>query len=121
MNLMELKNDTARGNAIRNTLANIILTACIEEFDAENVRYIQKSIEVFGRDDTDGKNGVKITGESIAVKVGEVTDKDGATVDAIAIISSTVKAWNTKTNKSNKTTYAIDLDSIDEALAPEKE
>ena len=42
--LMEMKNDTARKNAIRERIATVIEKAMIEEFGAENVRRMKNTI-----------------------------------------------------------------------------
>ena len=59
--LMDMKNDTARKNAIRERIATVIEKAMIEEFGAENVRRMNNTI---------------------AAAVGEVTNKSKQTMDA---------------------------------------
>lgn len=113
MNLKEMKNDTARKNAIRYNLANLIYNACVAEFGEVNVRLLKSKITVMSYD---GKGEIDIAANSVVVNVGDVEDSDGATVDAIAVINTTVKAWETKTNKSGRTTYAINMDDIDMAI-----
>lgn len=109
MNLNELKNDTARKNAIREKISEVILNAMIAEFGEENVVAIPKAICV-------GENGSKIGGGSVAVRVGSVTNKDGFEVDAIAICDHTVKGWNDVCTKSGRVTLAITMDDILDAM-----
>lgn len=108
MNLNELKNDTTRKKTIRETLAEVLTAALIAKYGEENVVFIPCAIEPCGAS--------KIDGGSIAVRVGSVTDKDGYLVDAVAIISVSVKSWNTTITKSNRTIQAINLDDIIEAV-----
>lgn len=98
-----MKNDTARKNAIRTRLAEIINNAIIAEFGAEDTVYIKNKITVYDSD---------IAGETIAVTVGMVDNSDGEEVEAVATISATVKSWNTVKNKSNKITYAVNMGDI---------
>lgn len=105
MDLNALKNDTARKNAIRDTLATVMFTAMVTEFGEENVLLIPKAICV-------GENGAKISGGSVAVRVGTVKDKNGFEVDAVAICGSTVKGWNDVCTKSGRVTLAVNMDDI---------
>lgn len=109
IDLDSLKNDTAREKAVRQKLADVILKAMIEEFGEENVIFIPKAIYPEG--------GSKINSVSIAVKVADVTDRDGFLVDAVGIISPLSKPWNTVLAKNRKEpTPAISLDSIRDAV-----
>lgn len=110
MDLNTLKNDTARKNAIRDTLAMTIFNAMVVEFGTENVLLIPKAICV-------GENGAKISGGSVAVRVGTVADKNGFEVDAVAICGSTVKGWNDVCTKSGRVTLAVNMDDIAQAIA----
>lgn len=112
MNLDEMKNDTARKNAIREVYGKIIYDAMIAERGEENVIYIPKTIEVGGEEGAT----VKITGNSVVVCVGQVTNKDGFLVDAIIVIGMTVKNWNDVCNKNSRVTLALNMDDIREAL-----
>lgn len=110
MNLNELKNDTARANAIREKLSEVITAALVAEFGDENVINIKTKITV---------NDSDIAGNTVAVKVGTVT-VDGEEVDAVATVAATVKSWKTKTNKAGKTTYSVSLADIKYAIESEK-
>ena len=110
-NFAEMKNDTARKSAIRETLANIIFSAMIAEFGENNVVLIPFKITV---------NDSDIPGGTVAICTGQTTNKDGATVDIVATVSPTVKAFNTTTNKANRTTYAVNFDDIVEAIEEER-
>ena len=110
MELNTLKNDTVRANAIRTELATLISAKLVESFGEENVVNIGSKITVFDSD---------IAGNTVVVKVGTV-NVNGEEVDAVATISATVKAWKTKTNKAGRTTYAISLDNIKDAIELEE-
>ena len=111
MDLSIYKNDTARKNGIRDKLAEVLKDALVAEFGNENVIAIPFAIEPNG--------GSKINGGSIAVKVGETLDKDGFSVDVVAVITSTVKGWNDILTKSGRLTLAINFDDITEAVNAE--
>lgn len=113
MNFAEMKNDTARKNAARASLMTTIFPALVAEFGEDNVARIDFPITVVN---SDGKESADIAGNSIAVCVGQVSDKDGATVDMVAIVDCTIKAFNTTTNKSGRTTYAVNFDDILKAI-----
>ena len=103
MDLKSMKNDTARKNAIRTKLAEIIFNALAEEFGIDDTVYIKNKITVFDSD---------IAGETVAVTVGMVDNNEGEEVEAVATVSATVKSWNTVKNKSNKITYAVNMGDI---------
>lgn len=103
MDLKSMKNDTARKNAIRTKLAEIIFKAFVEEFGIDDTVYIKNKITVFDSD---------IAGETVAVTVGMVDNNEGEEVEAVATVSATVKSWNTVKNKSNKITYAVNMGDI---------
>lgn len=109
LNLDAIKNDTARKKEIRRYIGKILMDALIAERGEENVVYIPKTVEV-------GENAVKITGDSIAVCVGTVTNKEGYVVDAVVIVGMTVKGWNDVARKDDKVTLAINMDDIREAV-----
>lgn len=111
-NFAEMKNDTARKSAIRETLANIIFSAMIAEFGEDNVVLIPFKITV---------NDSDIPGGTVAICTGQTINKDGENVDIVATVSPTVKAFNTTTNKANRTTYAVNFDDIVEAIEEERE
>lgn len=111
-NFSEMKNDTARRSAIRETLANIIFLAMVAEFGEDNVVLIPFKITV---NDTD------IPGGTVAICTGQTTNKDNAVVDIVATVSPTVRAFNTTTNKANRTTYAINFYDIVTAIEEERE
>lgn len=109
LDLDSLKNDTAREKAVREKLAEVIYNALLAEFGKENVLFIPKAIYPAG--------GSKINSLSIAVKVADVTDRDGFTVDAVGIVSPMAKPWNTVLAKNRKNpTPAITLDDIRDEL-----
>lgn len=112
MNLDEMKNDTARKNAIREEIGKDIYDAMVAKRGEENVLFIPKTIEVAKEEGSP----VKITGNSVVVCVGQVTNKDGFLVDAIVIIGMTVKNWNDVCTKSERVTLALNMDDIREAL-----
>ena len=114
--LNNLKNDTARKKKIRKRLAEIIQKALIEEFGEENVIYIPTAIYPC---ESENALGTKINCDSVAVKVGEVDDKDGFCVDVVAVVSPVVKPFNTVLSKSGKITPAINLYDIVEAIEAE--
>lgn len=103
MDLKSMKNDTARKNAIRTKLAEIIFKAFVEEFGIDDTVYIKNKITVYDSD---------IAGETVAVTVGMVDNNEGEEVEAVATVSATVKSWNTVKNKSNKITYAVNMGDI---------
>ena len=104
--LMELKNDTARGNAIRERLAKIIYDALVKEFGEDDTVLLSKKITVFESD---------ISANTICIDVGDVIDNDKATVGAVAEIGIKVKSWNTIATKKG-TRYAVTLDDIKIAI-----
>lgn len=112
MNLDAMKNDTARKGAIRVEVGAVIYDAMVVKYGEENVLYIPKTIEVGGEEGAT----VKITGNSVVVCVGTVTNKDGYLVDAIVIVGMTVKNWNDVCNKNSRVTLALNMDDIREAL-----
>lgn len=115
MNLDAMKNDPARKGAIRVEVGMVIYDAMVAKYGEENVLYIPKTIEVGGEEGAT----VKITGNSVVVCVGTVTNKDGYLVDAIVVVGMTVKNWNDVCNKNNRVTLALNMDDIQEALKGE--
>ena len=113
MNLDALKNDTARKKAIRSEVGQVIYDAMVAKYGEDNALYIPKTIDVVvGEEGTP----VKITGDSVVVCVGTVTNKDGYLVDAIVVCGMTVKGWNDVCNKNSRVTLALNMDDIREAL-----
>ena len=94
---------------IRRYIGKILMDALVAERGAENVVYIPKTVEV-------GENAVKITGDSIAVCVGTITNKEGYVVDVVVIVGMTVKNWNDVARKDDKVTLAINMDDIRDAV-----
>ena len=88
--LMEMKNDTARKNAIRERIATVIEKAMIEEFGAENVRRMKNTI---------------------AAAVGEVTNKAGATMDACVEIAPKCCSWDYVVKKNGDEIEEYNLDA----------
>lgn len=113
MNLDALKNNTARKNNIRAEVGSVIYDAMVIKYGVDNVLYIPKTIEVGG----EGESApVKITANSVVMCVGQVTNKDGFLVDALVIVGMTVKNWNDVCNKNGRTTLALNMDDIRDAL-----
>ena len=92
--LMEMKNDTARKNAIRERVATVIEKAMIEEFGAENVRRMKNTI---------------------AAAVGEVTNKAGQTMDACVEIAPKCCSWDYVVKKNGDEIEEYNLDAAYEA------
>lgn len=114
MNFAEMKNDTARKNAARTAIMDAMAPALIAEFGEDNVVRIEFPITVMNDDGS--KEIADIGGNTIAVCVGQTQNKEGATVDMVAIVDCTIKAFNTTTNKSGRTTYAVNFDDILRAI-----
>lgn len=112
MELKSMKNDTARKNAIRTKLAEVIFKAIVEEFGADEAVLIKNKITVFDSD---------IAGDTVAVAVGMVDNNDGEEVEAVATISATVKSWNTVKNKSGRITNAVNMGDILMAIEDKNE
>lgn len=113
LNFAEMKNDTARKNAARAEIMETIYPALIAQYGEDSVVKIDFPITVLNEND---KEIAEIGGNSIAVCVGQTVDKDGATVDMVSVIDCTIKAFNTTTNKSGRTTYAVNFDDILRAI-----
>ena len=92
--LMEMKNDTARKNAIRERVATVIEKAMIEEFGAENVRRMKNTI---------------------AAAVGEVTSKAGQRMDACVEIAPKCCSWDYVVKKNGDEIEEYNLDAAYEA------
>ena len=107
MDLSNYKNDTARKSGIRSELGKQLFDALAQIYGTENVVYIPHAIEPQGM--------AKITGGSIAVRVGEMVDKQGFSVDVVTTISITVKPWNDTVDKRGNAHFAINFDDIVEA------
>lgn len=88
--LMEMKNDTARKNAIRERIATVIEKAMIEEFGAENVRRMKNTI---------------------AAAVGEVTNKAGQTMDACVEVTPKCCSWDYVVKKNGDEIEEYNLDT----------
>lgn len=71
--LKEMKNDTARKNAIRERIADIIEKVMVAEFGEDNVRRM---------------------GTKIAAAVGSVENKEGREMDACVEIAGIVQSWD---------------------------
>lgn len=110
LKLDECKNDTARLNLVRETISKAIYDSFVNLLGEENTVYIPDAIEPNG--------GTKICGNSIAVRVGEVTNREGFLVDSVAIISVTAKPWDTKETKRSIIS-AVSLDDIRDAVEAE--
>lgn len=107
--LKEMKNDTARGNAIRERVAKAIYSAMCEEYGEEYARYIPKDIGIT-------PNASKVAKHTVVVDIGDVTDNGGCEVGACVEITVKVKKWNSVETKSGRTQYGITLFDYDEVL-----
>lgn len=116
--LKNLKNDTQRKNVIREKLAEVIFNAVAEEFGIDETVMIKDKITVVCDANDEGS---EIAGQTVAVTVGLVDDKNGDEVEAVATISATVKSWNTTKNKSGRITYAMNMSDIIQAIEDGKE
>lgn len=107
--LMELKNDTARGNAIRERVGKVIYNALVAEFGEDFTVMLPKAVSVYDGD---------IPKNAVCADIGDVTDKDGCTVGAVVEVGVKVKSWNTVVTKrldiSGKpiVRHAVTLDDI---------
>lgn len=108
--LMELKNDTARSNAIRERIAKILYQTMVNEFGDEFVRLTDKKITVFESD---------IPPNTVLADVGDVLDSEKCTVGVVVELGVKVKSWNTVKKKNGGIRYAITLDDVDLAMNPE--
>jgi hypothetical protein len=111
MNFNACKNDTAKATLVRETLAKTIYTSLLAEYGEENVLFIDKKVEVV--------DGPTLSKNTVCIRVGEIVNSKGATVDVVATITPEVKNFVEKTDKKNKTTYAVAFDDIVEALQTE--
>lgn len=109
MNFADMKNDTARKTAARIAIMDAQYPALVDTFGEDNVVRVDFPVTV---QNADGKEIAEISGNSIVVCVGQTPDKDGASVDMVAVIDCTIKAFNTTTNKNNRTTYAVNFDDV---------
>lgn len=105
--LMELKNDTARGNAIRERVSKIIYSALVNEFGEDFTVLLPKAISVYDSD---------IPKNAVCADVGDVLDKDKCTVGVVVEVGVKVKSWNTVATKNNKIRHAVTFDDIMIAL-----
>jgi hypothetical protein len=112
--LMELKNDTARGNAIRERVAQVVYKAMCDEFGTDFARYIPKDIGIT-------PNASKVPKFTVVADVGDVKDNGGCDVGACVEITVKVKKWNTVETKSKNTIYGVTLDDYDIGLVGEGE
>lgn len=108
LDLKSMSSDAQRKKAIKSKIREVVMKALIEEFGEENVVYINYAINV--------NDSGKILAESIAVRTGEVIDKDGFPVDAVSVISTQNKSWNSTPTKSGKIIESVNLDDIKDAL-----
>ena len=111
--LMEFKNDTARGNAIRERVAKVIHSDMVAEFGEEFARYIPADIGIT-------PNASKVAKHTVVVDVGDVKDNGGCDVGVCVEITVKVKKWNTVETKSRNITYGVTLDDYDMALDKSK-
>ena len=104
MDLMSLKNDSTRKNFIRNELQRITFEALKKELGNDKVIQLERAITL--------DNGADFSKGDILVNVGEVIDNEGFQVEAVAVVSTTSKGWNTVT-RGKKVTWADILDTLE--------
>ncbi len=107
--LMELKNDTVRGNTIRERVAKAVYSAMCADFGEEFSRFIPVDIGIT-------PNASKVSKFTVVVDVGDVKDKGDCEVGVCVEISVKVKKWNTVENKSGNIVYGVTLDDYDISL-----
>ena len=101
--LMELKNDTARTNAIRERVSKMIFDYLTTELGEDYTKYIDKEIGIT-------ENMTKVSKNTVVADVGDVVDADGCPLGACVEVTVKVKRWNTVVTKSNAVKYAVTLD-----------
>lgn len=106
--LADVKSDTAKQEVIRSTIAKICYNALLAELGEEYARLLVNEIGL--------ENGKKIAKNTVIVGIPDLTDKDGFNITGVASLSVTAHRWN-ETTTAKKTTPAITLDDIDEAIA----
>lgn len=111
----EAKNETAKKGLIRNNLIHAVMQGILSvrpDITDEDILYIEKPIEF----STEEGTTVKIAGESLVIRTATVTNKDGFQVDAVAVISITVKPWDTKVDSRKRVTSAVNFDDVADAI-----
>ena len=101
--LMTLKNDTARGNIIRERVAKILYSALAAEFGDDFTVLLDKPISVYDSD---------IPKNTVCVDVGDVFDKDDCVVGIMVEVGVKVKSFNTVVTKSGRVRHAVTLDDV---------
>lgn len=105
--LAGVKSDTAKQEIIRTTIAKICYNALLAEIGEDYARLLVNEIGL--------ENGKKISKNTVIVGIPDLTDKDGFNITGVASLSVTAHRWN-ETTTAKKTTPAITLDDIDEAI-----
>ena len=105
--LMELKNDTQRANAIRDRVTDVIEKALKAEFGDEFAFKLKKDVFIT-------PNAIRIPKMTVVADVADITDKDGFSTGACIEANIKVKKWNTVEKRTGGITYAICLDDYKE-------
>lgn len=104
MDLSNCKSDKARQILIRETFAKEIYDHFVEKLSPEDTKLITEKITI---------NDVDFDSQTVFCSAGEVTDKNGYTINPVVQISVRVRSWN-DTPKRKAITYGDILD-IDES------
>lgn len=109
-----MKNDTERKNQARIIINTFLADALKTEFGEDSVIMLPIAIE------TD--QSVPIAKNTVVLRVGEVKNKEGFTVDIVAEISAKIKAWNTTGTKRRIQAVSFDdvLEAVEIATNPKK-
>ena len=105
--LMEIKNDTQRMNAIRDRVTDVIETALKTEFGDEFAFKLRTDTYIT-------PNAVKVAKMTVVADVGDVLDNGKCTVGACVEVSAKVKKWNTICTKNGTTQYGVCLEDYKE-------
>lgn len=111
--LMELKNDTARQNAIRERVSQVLMRALVEEFGEEFTLYIDHEIGIT-------PNAQKVAKFTCIADVGPVLDEGKFEVGACIEVTVKSKKWWSVKDKNGRTRYGVTLADYEEALEKEK-
>lgn len=103
--LMSMKNDKVRAEAVRERLGKIIYEACIAECGEDFVRFMVDEVIC----PTGENSEQKFAKNSVVADVADITDKDGFERGVLVNISVKVLSWNdVQTAKTNRTALTFD-------------
>ena len=108
MDLKSIKNDSSRRKYIRLELNKDIYNALKDKYE---MILLEDELSITNEN---GDEVVKFSKGDILVNVGEVIDKDGFTVDAVAHITSCSKSWNNTKQRNCRVTFGDILDALEE-------